>query len=1180
MQQSFNKKSIKKQVQPQVITRTTHNYKDFIQTLHERNTPVTNSELYENVHGKRKNNHCKRTHGNKSGELLTNVHIRFTRDIGNLETQIKHCTPSTITNHCSLEISNNKLEDSRRNFNSTIIPTDRVTEGEIQHKPNTYPIYTIKPNTTRLDKLTPINKINQELILHKYIQSSKSTELDQFLNAPKQRKSSQIIQNQLQSLQVEQRPKQFNNYRTFVQHIKEDKSQYSTINISSEIKTKQHPALFNNRLINTSNIVYQTTNIQNNNHITYPKYNRKSHIFTLHNSNNTSKHKSHLTNKGLQSLHKASPHTQNQATINNSSRIRQLEHLHKTVQSPIRSFDIKNRENSIESNNQETHIHSRLTVDQTPDREFTITSKTPKNPLQPVAGNQAQPANTHPKPIQNASATNNGSSRQHIPFLNKTSSSTTSTNTKEELASNHQAQRIGTYSATKIHPTPTRELPNDQSRNKNSTLYTANYYAPISDHQPSHPNMNNEDNENNTPLPSIMTTPRTTFQDVIRLNTYTPPPLPLQNGDWTLVAPTRELQDQEPVNRKQQDFPSVFPTTVADKHTLDVEDVPMIQSGMNIRIKLTHNMQVDPKKLIKAMLACMQTVDAWAGLRPIETGKVKDNKVLRTNSDVDEIITYHYYLDNPLRKNLSKEYTVRLKTETSLPLLSIINQPLVREWLNIERVTSEINNLDTAYLSNVGFLQHALPTAEHLSIYKERVSQAMGHNKPEFEMALKTIYPERAKDSRSKSEKYLKTQVIMIRASENDVFTLTKIFQAIRGQQEFTFFPWMEYVTLTAAQKRTIVITQDQFIQNHKSLLIPMFTPEVNITPLVSDDDFDIEIDDIQTQQTTVSDMDLTTTTTLTFIANHYKAGDGSPLFSFVYSAVGDTIETLVRRAYYAEAKECAQHIHTDLLFYSNQNTKDTIFHPLILTKNMNGYIPWQPLQWKHYIQPTDGIPHEVPLKYNNKRTRTTITTTAKAKPTNIVIPTHAKGTYAIAAANRYTAPSDITTTTKTSNNSTLMDDLTLEVANMQKQCKELKLSHQDYNLSIQAMEHRIDTSIDKKLEHHTQATESKINTLFAEAEDNTNKFHKQFYKDVAVLISQTVNASVNAAIAASMEKLESRLNLSPPLDTDMMDTTGTDMLPLKRNDTQNENIPPDKPKLNINPPGNKTSDWKQRKLI
>ena len=178
----------------------------------------------------------------------------------------------------------------------------------------------------------------------------------------------------------------------------------------------------------------------------------------------------------------------------------------------------------------------------------------------------------------------------------------------------------------------------------------------------------------------------------------------------------------------------------------------------------------------------MQTVDACAGLRPIEDGKVKENKVLRTNADVDEIITYHYYLDTPLRKNLSKEYTVRLKTETSLPLLSIINQPLVREWLNIERVTSEINNLDTAYLSNVGFLQHALPTAEHLSIYQQRLAQAMGPNTPNFELAVKTIYPERAQASRSKSEKYLKTQVIMIRASENDVFTLTKGFQMVHGQ--------------------------------------------------------------------------------------------------------------------------------------------------------------------------------------------------------------------------------------------------------------------------------------------------------------------------------------------------------------------------------------------------------------
>ena len=64
----------------------------------------------------------------------------------------------------------------------------------------------------------------------------------------------------------------------------------------------------------------------------------------------------------------------------------------------------------------------------------------------------------------------------------------------------------------------------------------------------------------------------------------------------------------------------------------------------------------------------------------------------------------------------------------------------------------------------------------------------MGLAIPKFEMTLKTIYPERARASRSKSEKFLKTQVIMLRASEHDVFTLTKAFPAINNQQEFTFF--------------------------------------------------------------------------------------------------------------------------------------------------------------------------------------------------------------------------------------------------------------------------------------------------------------------------------------------------------------------------------------------------------
>ena len=372
--------------------------------------------------------------------------------------------------------------------------------------------------------------------------------------------------------------------------------------------------------------------------------------------------------------------------------------------------------------------------------------------------------------------------------------------------------------------------------------YSYNYFSPLSDNYIH--KMSSTDENITTPVHPSPPILRTTFQDVIRLNTYTPPPLPSTNGDWTLVTPLREPIEHQQKIDKNPEFPSVFPTTAAPKTTSQIDDVELNELGMNINIKLTHNMYIEPKKLIKAMLAVLQTVDAWAGLRPIEQGNIQGNKVLRTNGDVDEISTYHYYLDTPLRKNLSKEYTVRLKTETSIPLHTIIAQPLVREWFNIERVTAEINNLDSAYLSNVGFLQYTTPILEHLNIYKKRVEKAMGLEIPKFEMTLKTIYPERAQASRSKSEKFLKTQVIMLRASEHDVFTLTKAFQAIHDQQELTFFPWMEYVTLTPAQKRTIIITQDQFTQNHKSIVIKSFTSEANTTPLMTASEEEIDMTD------------------------------------------------------------------------------------------------------------------------------------------------------------------------------------------------------------------------------------------------------------------------------------------------------------------------------------------------
>ena len=714
-------------------------------------------------------------------------------------------------------------------------------------------------------------------------------------------------------------------------------------------------------------------------------------------------------------------------------------------------------------------------------------------------------------------------------------------------------------------------------------FYT-NYYTPISETNINQEkNMTQVDKINTHPHePTTVTPVRTTFQDVIRINTYTPPPVPNTNGEWTLVNPPRELLEP-PKQDKHQDFPRMFPTTVGEKLTLNIDEVNMVHSGMTVSIKLSHNMNIDPKKLIKAMLASMQTVDAWAGFRPIDMGKVRDNKVLRTNSDVDEITTYQYYLDTPLRKNLSKEYTVRFKTETSLQLHHIINQPLVREWYNIERVTVEINNLETAYLSNVGFLQHANPTAEHLPIYQARLEKAMGNHSPNFEMAIKTIYPERAHTSRFKSEKFLKAQVIMVRASENDVFTLTKAFQQLQEPQEFTFFPWMEYVTLTAAQKRTIVITQEKFIQNHRSVMINLFTQDANATPLYSDDDILGNMDDNLEQNTIFENMDLRHTTVHTFIANHYKAGDGTPLFCYVYNVIGDTIEALVRRAYHAEAKECILNIHKDLMYYSNQTTKEKIFHPSLLNINMDGYTPWKPFQWKNYVPPTDGIPQEAPVKYNqrnennnNKRTRTNNTTPTKGHQiTHLSLPPQTQGTYAIVTANSLSPPSDITTMTKTmSTNSHSWNNIQNEVENIQKKYEDMQITQKAQQRSMLEMEQRLEQSIDRKLVEYNTTTQSNITALLAEAEEKTNTKQTALFDDIAKMISRTVQDS----FAVSMAQYEAHKTLTGATDIEMMDTSGTDILPQKRGDIPIE-AHKQKSKSNTGATSTKTIDWKQRKL-
>ena len=452
-----------------------------------------------------------------------------------------------------------------------------------------------------------LNRINTYT---KRTSSKNHKTISQAFYAPHQRKSTQLVYNKFPSLYATQTPKQLNIYRQFIHQIEGEKSNNSTINSGSNTQPEETSAQYNNRTLTKSNI---QTLLPNKNNSKYPTCQPNSKNYILHHinlaSSTTKRYKQSTEHNKINNLNHNTRHPEN---INTRSIKKQIEPLQQQVYIPIQYCTIQHQETSIKNINQETNIHSIHRIPKPTNSRIPLAYSGPLKHSQIISGNLEHPANIHLQQTGNTSDIKIGLSKHQPHFQNKNSSSTISKNpTAGSKYTNKQSPRIGTYSESLNHLVPKRVPPknNYPLKNKNSPIYTANYYAPISDHQPTHPTMNQEDNENTHP-PAVMTTARTTFQDVIRLNTYTPPPLPLQNGDWTLVSPQRELHKQEPVTRKHQDFPTIFPTTVADKHTLDIEEVSMTKSGMNIRIKLINNMQVDSKKLMKAMLACMQTVGA------------------------------------------------------------------------------------------------------------------------------------------------------------------------------------------------------------------------------------------------------------------------------------------------------------------------------------------------------------------------------------------------------------------------------------------------------------------------------------------------------------------------------------------------------------------------------------------
>ena len=326
----------------------------------------------------------------------------------------------------------------------------------------------------------------------------------------------------------------------------------------------------------------------------------------------------------------------------------------------------------------------------------------------------------------------------------------------------------------------------------------------------------------------------------------------------------------------------------------------------------------------------------------------------------------------------------------------------------------------------------------------------------------------------------------MIRAALYDVQQLNRALQKLQDHPDLIYRPWKEYLSLSVGQKRTIIIEQENFLKAHKlltihnintnaALQVPMHSTEAGDTEMVETSAIILE-----------TKMELKTTTIVDFLTNHYKAGDGTNLFTYVYTPIAGKIEVVVTKAHWVEAKHCIETINSDLMYYCNIATREQVFDSIkIQETSLTTYIPWQPYTCTTMVEPTEA---PEPTIYTTKRRKTQRATEddSNGKHGSQTVPSYA----AVAANNKRCNESITTTTTQTSELTTIAMEGT-DATNTQTSFKEIKMYMKNQDTKMLALENliknqsnEVEAIIDKKIKISEAQQNSNIQGILNQQSD------------------------------------------------------------------------------------------------
>jgi hypothetical protein len=234
--------------------------------------------------------------------------------------------------------------------------------------------------------------------------------------------------------------------------------------------------------------------------------------------------------------------------------------------------------------------------------------------------------------------------------------------------------------------------------------------------------------------------------------------------------------------------------------------------------------------------------------------------------------------------------------------------PKFIEYIAQEQIVLDISTLNNVDPEHVGYLEEVVGRHDTLEAHTKRLKELLPDDIPHFQLNIHTL----------KTPKGGRCKVFMINCDSIHLDQIRHELLELHAQGNIVFMSWREFSGTTDEIRNVAIRKQLLYIRSYHSLIIPGFIDNEDNVFMKGFDPDELDTsnhDNDKIKYTFVSD----------YIAS-IPAGNGEPLFIYVYPPFNGKREVIIKWYNRSEAKELIKVIHGELAKHMNDISIQMVF--------------------------------------------------------------------------------------------------------------------------------------------------------------------------------------------------------------------------------------------------------------